>query len=64
MTQLFWRDGYLRARSMGDMARYTVGYNWRLKHMSFVDVRDLLGKSLKELDQMLQLHIKPDGGLF
>ena len=26
--------------------------------------RDLLGKSLKELDQMLQLHIKADGGLF
>ena len=26
--------------------------------------RDLLGRSLKELDQMLQLHIKADGGLF
>ena len=25
---------------------------------------DMLGKSLKELDQMLQLHIKADGGLF
>ena len=25
---------------------------------------DLLGKSLKELDQMLLLHIKADGGLF
>ena len=25
---------------------------------------DLLGKSLKELDKMLQLHIKADGGLF
>ena len=25
--------------------------------------RDLLGRSLKELDQMLQLHIKADGGL-
>ena len=33
------RDGNLRARSMGDMARYLIGYNWRLKHMSFVDVR-------------------------
>ena len=33
------RDGNLRARSMGDMARYLIGYNWRLKHMSFVDVK-------------------------
>ena len=33
------RPGNLRARSMKDHSLYLIGHNWRVKHMSFVDVR-------------------------
>ena len=32
------RPGNLRARSMKDHSLYLIGHNWRVKHMSFVDV--------------------------
>ena len=33
------RPGNLRARSMKDHSLYLIGHNWRVKHLSFVDVK-------------------------
>ncbi len=53
------RSGNLRARSMKDHSLYLIGHNWRVKHMSFVDVKG--AATLKLIPNWHKRTARPEG---
>jgi len=53
------RPGNLRARSMKDHSLYLIGHNWRVKHLSFVDVKG--AATLKLIPNWHKRTARPEG---